>query len=253
MYYYIMEPAGNKALWQEKVKDTLGDLGIAGETVFPSPARTIEELATLGITKGYSTIVAVGSEKIVNKIVTAIINQDSNKDTVLGIIPEDYESKIAKRIGVHDYKEACQALKFRKLRTVNACCIEPNKYFMTEATIESVKPATAYLTMDEIQLSADFNKIIIKPGVKVEIKDLSYENKTSIKSLFNAFIGRKEDINDIYSSRFVSNEIKIETLEASLSVRVDDEIIAKTPIICRDMPRALKIVVARDIIIQEKR
>ena len=134
-----MEPAGNKASWQEKVKDTLGDLGIAGETVFPSPARTIEELASLGILKGYSTIVAVGSEKIVNKIVTALINQKSNKDTVLGVIPEDYTSKIAKRIGVSDYKEACQALKYRKLETVDACCIEPNKYFMTEAVIDSVK------------------------------------------------------------------------------------------------------------------
>ena len=250
MYYYIMEPAGNKSSWQEKVKDTLGDLGIAGETVTPSPARTIEELASLGIIKGYSTIVAVGSEKIVNKIVTALINQKSNKDTVLGVIPDDYDSRIAKRIGVHDYKEACQALKFRKLQTVDACCIEPNKYFMTEATIENPKPADAYLLMDKIQVGAKFSKITIKPGVKIEIEDSSGESKNNVKNFFSFLLGKKEEkqTNSIYSSLFYSQKVQIETPDNSYSVKVDDETIAKTPILLTHQPKALKIIVARETI-----
>ncbi|MEI6040524.1 MAG: hypothetical protein WCP93_04215 [Candidatus Berkelbacteria bacterium] len=250
MYYYIMEPASAKASWQEKVKDTLGDLGIAGETVFPSPARTIEELAALGIMKGYSTIVAVGSEKIVNKIVTAMINQNAGKDTVLGIIPEDYDSKIAKRIGVSDYKEACQALKFRKLKTIDICCIEPNKYFMTEAVIETTKTTEAYLAMDKIQAGIEFNKITIKPGIRLEINDFVEKKAPSIKNLFNAFIGRKQEVGpDIYSSLFHSDSFQIETPKTSLPVKVDDDIVAKTPIICHQENKALKIVVAKDNII----
>jgi diacylglycerol kinase family enzyme len=244
-----MEPASAKSNWQEKVKDTLGDLGIAGETVFPSPARTIEELAALGIMKGYSTIVAVGSEKIVNKIVTALINQKASSDTVLGVVPENYDSKIAKRLGINDYKEACQALKFRKLQTFDACCIEPNKYFMTEATIETDKSEDAYLTLDQIQVGAKFSKITIKPGLKIEINDSSIKKPTSIKNLFNVFIGRKPELTtDIYSSFFHTDKVQIETPDAALSIKVDGEIIAKTPVLCRHESNILKIIVARDTI-----
>jgi diacylglycerol kinase family enzyme len=247
-----MEPAGSKTSWQEKVKDTLGDLGIAGETVFPSPARTIEELAALGINKGYSTIVAVGSEKIVNKIVTALINQKSNKDTVLGVIPEDYTSKMAKRIGVTDYKEACLALKYRKLQTVDACFIEPNKYFMTEAYIESAKTADIYLTLDAVQVGASFNKITIKPGLRIEI-DEENKKQPSLRNMFNAFIGKKQvEEKNIYSSLFHTQTVQIETSGTPLSIKVDDEIIAKTPILCHQMSKALKIIVAKEIINQSE-
>jgi diacylglycerol kinase family enzyme len=243
-----MEPAGPKSAWQEKVKDTLGDLGIAGETVFPSPARTIEELASLGIIKGYSTIVAVGSEKIVNKIVTALINQKADKNTVLGVIPDDYSSKIAQRIGVRDYKEACQALKFRKLQTVDVCHIEPNKYFMTEATVESGKTIEAYIGLDNLQASASFNKITIKPGLKIEIDDLSAERKNSMKSFISSIFGKKIEIKDIYSSIFHGQQIQIETPRSPLALKVDGETVMKTPFLCHHRAKALKIVVARDII-----
>ena len=248
MYYYIMEPAGPKSAWQEKIKDTLGDLGIAGETVTPSPARTIEELASLGIIKGYTTIVAVGSEKIVNKIVTALINQKVGHDTVLGVIPDDFNSKIAKRLGVRDYKEACQALKFRKLQTVDTCFIEPNKYFMTEAIIESNKTADIYLTMDQVQVGASFNRITIKPGISIEIEDLSRPKTNSIKSFFNSLFGKKEISPDIYTSHFSSQTIQIETPGSPLSVKIDGEMVAKTPFICHHRAKALKIIVARETI-----
>lgn len=248
MYYYIMEPAGPKSAWQEKVKDTLGDLGIAGETVSPSPARTIEELASLGIIKGYTTIVAVGSEKIVNKIVTALINQKAGKDTVLGVIPDDYNSKIAKRIGVSDYKEACQTLKSRKLQTVDVCFVEPNKYFMTEAVIESSRSQEAYLTFDKIQAGVSFNKITIKPGLKVEINDFSEQTQDNFKKFISSIFGKKLVINDIYTSHFASNELQVETARTSVSLKVDGEIIAKSPFLCHHQPKALKIIVAKDTI-----
>ena len=251
MYYYIMEPTGSKSAWQEKIKDTLGDLGIAGETVYPSAARTIEELAALGIIKGYSTIVAVGSEKIVNKIVTALINQKADKDTVLGVIPEDYTSKMAQRIGVSDYKEACQALKFRKLQTVDVCFVEPNRYFMTEATIESVKTGQAYLTFDHIQASANFNKITIKPGLKIEIEDLGKQKQSSFFGIFSMFSKKPEITNDINSSVFHTEKAQIEVAKNQGSLIVDGETIARTPFICHQRAKALKIIVARDIINQD--
>lgn len=248
MYYYIMEPATGKSSWQEKVKDMLGDLGIAGETVTPSAARTIEELASLGVIKGYSTIVAVGSEKIANKVASALINQKSNKDTVLGIIPDDYTSRLAKRIGVTDFKDACQALKFRKLETVDACFVEPNKYFMTEATIENSHNSEAYLVMDMIQAGMPFDRIIIKPGLEITVEDSRYANIKSFANFFSRLFGKYEEVEDIFTSFFHTQEIKIDVPGNPLGLKVDGEIIAKTPIYCTQVPQALKIIVKRDTI-----
>lgn len=251
MYYYIMDPAAGKAVqWQEKVKSILGDLGIAGETVTPSPARTIEELASLGVVKGYSTIVAVGSQNLVNKIVTTLINQKEAQNTVLGIIPENYESTIAKRIRVKDLKDACDTLKYRKLETFDACFIEPNKYFVTEAVIESRKPIDAYLTTPHVKAGISFNRFVIKPGLKINIYD-SNTKEGSKKGIFGWLFGKKEE-SDIYTSFFQTNKFKLEVLDQTLPVKVDDYVISKTPIVCTNKNKALKIIVARDIIESNK-
>lgn len=247
MYYYIMEPAGRKtAVWQEKIKDILGDLGIAGETVMPSSARTIEELASLGVVKGYSTIVAVGSEKIANKVASAIINHKDNKDTVLGVVPDNFNSAIAQKIGVKDVKEACEALKFRKLQTVDACLVEPNKYFLTFATIENPRTFEIYLTLDTVKAGLPCHKITIKPGLKIIIDDFA-QTRPAAKKIFGWLFGKKEE-KDIYSSFFHSQKIRIDVIGKTLPVKADDEIIAKTPIICHNRPRALKLIVGRDTI-----
>jgi len=245
MYYYIMEPAGKKnSVWQEKVKDILGDLGIAGETVVPSSARTIEELTTLGLVKGYSTIVAVGSEKIVNKIVDCIVNQKEVKDVVLGIIPEDYESVMAKKIRVKDIREACNTLKQRKLETADVCLIEPNKYFLTEAVISSSRARDAYLITPEIKAGVVFNEIIIRPGLEIKIIDNSFSD--SKKGLLGWIFNKKAD--ERGTSSFHGTYAKIEALDGGAPVKVENEIIAKTPIVCYNRPKALKIISSRDTI-----
>lgn len=247
MYYYIIESAGKKSeVWQEKVKSILGDIGIAGETVTPSPARTVEELASLGIVKGYSTIVAVGSEKTANKIATAIINRHENNDVVLGVIPENYDTAIARKIRVKDLKHACETLKYRKLEVADACFIEPNKYFLTEATIDTIKTVDAYLKTDSIQAGFSFNRILIKPGLTVNVEDSSGGNTN--KSIFNWLLGKKKVSNDIHSSLFHDKKFKLETPGFSLPIISDGEIIAKTPIILQNRPKVLKIIIARDTI-----
>lgn len=249
MYYYIMETAGKKtAVWQEKVKDILGDLGIAGETVAPSPARTIEELAQLGVVKGYNTIVAVGSQKLLNKVASVIINQKENRDIVLGFIPEDYSGSLAKRINTKDTQSACLALKQRRLETIDACMVEPNKFFLTEAILENTTPTDIYLTIDSIKAGLPFNKISIKPGIELNIRDFSIKTKT--KNFFSFLFRKKEEepINDIYSSFFLCENLRIDSEDEILSVKADDDIIAKTPAIFHNRPKALKLIVSRDII-----
>jgi len=248
MYYYIMETAGKKtAVWQEKVKDILGDLGIAGETVAPSPARTIEELAQLGVVKGYNTIVAVGSQKLLNKVASVIINQKENRDIVLGFVPEDFTGSVAKKINVKDTQEACLALKQRRLETIDACMVEPNKFFLTEATIENSQAVDIYLTIDSLKAGLPANKITIKPGIALYVSDFSIKPKN--KGFLSFLFGKKtEETSDIYSSFFQCETLRVDSVDEILSIKADDEIITKTPAIFHNRPKALKLIVSRDII-----
>jgi diacylglycerol kinase family enzyme len=245
MYYYIIEPSkgqfGGRS--QEKIKDILGDLGIAGETVTPGSARTIEELAHLGVVKGYSTIVAVGSEALVNKIITVLATEKLAKDTVLGIVPSDYSSPLARHLGVTDIYSACNALKSRKLETVNLCLIEPNKYFLTEAVIESFFNKEIFFSMEGIKGKALTRQILIQPGLKVTLHDKSLEGGVTSKFIRWLF-GRKES--DIYTSSFMTHRIRFESEKENLPVKVSGEIVAKTPATFVNRGRILKIIVARD-------
>lgn len=236
-------PKGNLVKRQEKIKDILGDLGIAGETVTPSAARTIEELTHLGVMKGYSTIVAVGGESLVNKIINILVTQKISKDTVLGIIPNDFESMLAKKINVTDLRSACDALKFRKLETIDLCQIEPNKFFITQAVLENFRGRKILFAMDALTGTAQANHLIIKPGLNIFIYDKALEGN-AFSRLFNWLLGKKQI--DIYSSFFKTKRIRFEAENANLAIKVSGETIAKTPVTFYNRQRVLKIIVARD-------
>jgi len=233
---------------QEKIKDILGDLGIAGETVSPSAARTIEELTHLGIIKGYSTIVAVGPESLVNKVITVLATQKEAKDVVLGIIPDDFNSQIARKIGVKDLYAACEALKNRKLETVDLCLLEPNKYFLTDGTIETFFNQEIYFSIENLQGKALANKVIIKPGLEVFFYDKSLQG-SPLSSFWRWLFGKEKP--DIYSSFFKTKRLRIES-QNSLSLKVAGQTLAKTPLTLHNRSRLLKIIAARDRIKKEK-
>jgi len=244
MYYYIIEaPKGRFVQRNEKVKDILGDLGIAGETVSPSAARTIEELTHLGVIKGYSTIVAVGSESLANKVITALAAEKTSGELVLGIIPNDFTSALAKKIGASDLRSACEALKFRKLATIDICLIEPNKYFITNAQVIAPKNSEIYFSFEKIKGKALADNISIYPGLKIFFHDRNLEGGTSIK-FYNWLFGKKRE--DIFSSNFKTKRIRIESEKANLPVYVSGEIVAKTPVTFHNRSKVLKIIVARD-------
>ncbi len=245
MYYYIMDSpkdaAEKKA--QEKIKDYLGLLGIAGETVLVSPARSAEELTNMGLEKKYSTIVAVGGDRLVNKIASLI----QGTDIVLGVIPINASPIIQNIIGTNDIKQACENLRFRKLKEVNLAHIEPNKYYLTDALIINEKPFNTQITIDDFYFEAQATEINVDANLNLVIQDEA-TNNGFMKKLFG-FLGGKETQKNI--SSFHGKKIRINTSEL-LPVIVDGEIVAKTPIAVKIKQKALKIIIARDKIVETK-
>lgn len=241
MYYYLMEQPKTKYMirTQEIIRDTLRDFGITGETVTVSPARTTEELVEMGLSKKYSTIVAVGSDKHINKIATYL----QYSKCALGIIPISASMLIHQLIGTSDIKEACEILKYRKLKDVSLGLIEPNKYFITQIELQSFKPIETKITIMCTQTEGYYTTTPITELVVSRNLFVLLTDKTKGKGLFHSTLswlsGKKKPDNE--PSVLRGRRVKIETAEPH-PITMDGEIVAKTPIVVSIRPRVLKVI-----------
>lgn len=133
MYYYIINPASgggkiNKV--QDKLKERLKELGIAGEFAKSTGPGDIEKLTKMAIGKGYKTIVAVGGDGTINEIINAI----DGSNVALGIIPMGSSNELASMLGITEWQMACNILAARKVEEVDLGLID-DKLFVTAASI----------------------------------------------------------------------------------------------------------------------
>ena len=243
MFYYIIEltkdTGGIKFL--TKTKEMLGELGIAGEMVVPTSARPVEELTQIGLEKGYSTIVAIGSARLVNKIAAILQNLH---EVALGIVPTDKASPLHNLIGSRDVDSALQIIIKRQVKYVDLAVIEPNKFFLTKAQIFTPKPVNINFQIDDkIKGAAIVDEITIHSDLRTELK--KSENEGFLKKITSTFTHNEAKLN--VSEFFPRNKVEITTLRP-LPVIIDKEIVAKTPIYITTRSQVLKIIANNDII-----
>lgn len=235
MYYYIIDIPKNKSdrNQQERIKNILSLLGISGEIAKVSPARTVAELAAMGVEKGYSTIVAIGGDELVNQVASIIANTDS----VLGIIPVNASTSVTNLIGTNDVKKACEILQKRNLHPIDMACIEPSKRFLTQAMIESPRILQVQAEIDKYYLETQANKIIIDYNLGVH-----FINETQSGSWLKNLFGFSSSSKDSQShSFFPAHKLRLRTHEI-VPLKIGQITIAKTPIVAHQEPGVLKII-----------
>lgn len=249
MYYYLQESASNwnERKVQDKLKKLVGQFGIAGESVSPSPARTIDELVAIGLEKNYSTFVGVGDDLFLNKVASSIINQRDRfgaQRVVLGLVPTNLQGDIATWLGYRTIDEAASALKSRKVALMDVPVIEPSKYFIAPlrikgAAVFSIKLATPGYTIDTqaAALSIDRTMQVTISGAPVGSKIM-----TTLRHFFTG-----ETAQSAADSRLRSSTLRIETLD-TIPVYLNSEMIAKTPISLKIVPQALNLITERGTI-----
>lgn len=247
MYYYVFEhnQSGLSKGLGRNIKDLIAQTGIAGETVSPSPARTLEELTQIGIDKGYSTVVAVGSDSHANQVASALLRARHPQDQkiVFGVVPVDYkQGYLAELIGVNSLAAAIDSLKFRKLSELSVGAIDPNIYFILPAQISFAKTTSIQI------VAPDFETVLTATDVNIT-KDLlliAYDSNFTGSALARAWawLLGKQTAN---RSQTVLRQDKF-TIAAGDShpVTVAGQIVAKTPVSIRRARKALHFIVSRD-------
>jgi len=119
----------------------LTDLGLNGKIIRLGGIKNIKGTIQNEIRLGAKTIVAVGNNQTVNKIIGAIIDNDIYSDfqkkTLLGIVPIGNDNSIASSFGIKNEEEACNILLARWIEKIDLGLIG-DRYFLNETTIEGL-------------------------------------------------------------------------------------------------------------------
>lgn len=243
MYYYLLEQSPRLALprFRDQLIDMLTDQGIAGEMVTQSSLKTIDELLDIGVRKGYTTIVAVGSDGHIHRVISALMRRAMQERPVLGTIPLNPNSQVGQMLGIPQLKAALTALKVRRLAYANLVEVDPGKYILTQAEIHTQLPIAVEATVDQALVESRATDVIITGDCHLVLQDrLGGRSKASRALMWLLGVTPAEQTTSV----FHGNHLRLATSQP-IPIMVDGEVLAKTPVSVRAIRRALKIIVAR--------
>lgn len=178
MHVYIYDDYLNKHKYNRtinRLEIRLTDLGLNGKIIRLGGIKNIKGTIQNEIKLGAKTIVAVGNNQTINKIIGAIIDtdiySDFQKKTLLGIIPVGNDNTIASSFGIKNEEEACNILLARRVEKIDLG-LANNYYFLNQASIQS------FGTTLEID---DYSLEIVEKG-EVQVINLLSNPKENIKS-----------------------------------------------------------------------
>jgi len=178
MHVYIYDEYLNKAKYNRalnRLEIRLTDLGLNGKIIRLGGIKNIKGTIQNEIKLGAKTIIAVGNNQTVNKIIGAIIDTeiygDFQKKTFMGLVPVGDDNSIASSFGIKNIDDACNILLARRVEKIDLGLVG-NYYFLNQASIQS---AGTTLEIDDYTLE------IAERG-EVRIINLLSDQKEKIKS-----------------------------------------------------------------------
>lgn len=241
MHVYVYDDYLNKSKFNRIINRTeirLTDLGLNGKILRLSGIKNIKTAIQNEIRIGSKTIVAVGNNQTVNKIIGAIINDDIygdfQKKTLLGIIPIGPDNSIASSFGINGSDEACNILLARRVEKIDLG-LAGNHYFLNEASIESQGTTIEF---------GSYSLGTIEKG-EIKVINLLKEKNDDLKSsphdgVLDIFIKtRKKDKTSLKAKRFtISNP--------SEKLIVDGVLEINTPVVLDVLRNQINIIVGKD-------
>ena len=243
MYYYVLEgqSARKGQRFRERLTDLATDVGIAGEMVVQSSLKSVSDLLDVGIRKGYTTMVAVGSDAHISRVITALMQRKPTDRPVLGTVPTDKTSSIGLMLGIPSLRHALQALKLRHLAYATLAEIDPRKFLLTSASIVARRAVSFEVTVDAARLEVMATRVTVTGDGHVEIHNRHAEG-TMLTRGVTWLIGATLEARA--TSLLQGRRIRVST-NPPLPLTYEHETLAKTPVVLEIRRRALKIVIAR--------
>jgi diacylglycerol kinase family enzyme len=240
MYLYIYDSYLNQPKYApllSKIEQRVTDLDIKGRIARLSILKNLKELITDAVKDGVKTVVAIGDDQTFAKVINVI----ADLDVVLGLIPIDDKSKIAKILGIAPREFACDVVSGRIIKKLDLGKIN-NQYFMYSAEIVDA-PVT--ITCDNFQISPTTERHTIQVcnfGQLIAASDpTDGKMEAIITPMRTGWTGSSKAITPTI---LPFTKININSAgDEPVTILTDEQMIMKTPAKIEIVPGRLKVIV----------
>lgn len=253
MYYYIFDVCQCKNKVQaEKIKDYLAFLGIGGEYVFPSQARTAAELVRDALSRDFSTIVAIGNDALINNVATELVGERA----AFGIVPLNASESINQLVNGFDWRQAASNLRYRKIKEIKLGQMENGRHFLTEVQLDVSGAANVTLEFDTFIAQSKVKRLVIsnlnpnQDKTKLDLLDIYMSSEGSsngsiVKRFLKYFDGNLKDPS-LSNSFFQAKRVRIFS-QKNLNFTIDREAVGNTPQLICTSPKPLRLIINREV------
>jgi diacylglycerol kinase family enzyme len=195
MYCYLYDDfiQGNKRFEKELalIENRLTDLGINGKISRLALFRNAEEMIRDEIDKGVTTVVVLGNDDTVRKVLNVVVESQ----VVFGMIPLGPKNQLAELLGIPEGVAACDILSARRLETIVIGTVNGRKFitginvpqFRAEITFEEkfrVFPtSTAELEIRNLVGASNPSEGMLQAVIRADVKRGIFQRSTKEESI----------------------------------------------------------------------
>jgi len=253
MYYYIFDIRQCKNKTQaERIKDYLSELGIGGEFVYPSQARTAKELVRDALGRDFSTIVVIGSDNLISEVAQELVGEKA----AFGIIPLNASNSINDLVSGQDWHHAAKNLRFRKIRELHLGCFENGHHFLTSTSVSISNPINLTLEFDHYIAQSRVSKLLISnlssesddrvAALKIEMVSENENEKNFIGKIFR-YLDNSSNNPEIKKSLIHCHRLRIFS-QKKVNFIINNQVVAVTPQLITISPKKLRLIVNREVV-----
>ena len=238
---FLSEKKYNNSL--SKIETRITDLGLNGKIIRLNILKNITGSIDGEIKRGAKTLIAVGNNHTLNKVLNAICNSNHPEALKIPIfiIPIGKENnEIATNLGISNFNSACEILSSRRIEEINTVMVN-DFYFLSEARINTIGT--------KIEIDKNYTIELIEKG-SIIINNLILNQKESPENIschpnddkIELFIKSKKEKN--VKSVFSFDKILIENRNKNLVLDKSEEI--KTPATITMSSKKIRLIIGKN-------
>lgn len=227
-----------------KIESRLFELGIQGKSEKLTILKSMRDLAEAAIKRGADTLIVVGDDQTVSKLIGLI----AQYDVVLGIIPLGKDLRIAEYLGIPEGVKACDTLSTRIVERIDLGKANET-FFLSFLEVAAAK---------ELFLDFDGGAYSLETGSTphtVSVYNFGMLGKDPRDGLLEIVVrpAEREQKKSGFRKRHERNvtilpmkKVRVKSFASSVPVHADGQTVLKTPVTVTVVPKKLRVIVGKD-------
>ncbi len=230
-----------------KIETRITDLGLNGKIIRLNPLNSISSIVTSELKLGAKTIIGLGNNNTLSKIINTIANsnfQDLNNSITIGFIPIDNNNSLATCLGINSISTACDIISNRRIKNINLGVVNNNNYFFTEAVIKNKDSIIEINENYTLETKNKGNTRIIN----LPLSPIPVSTNSSNENKLKLFIEQKDS--SLFKQEKIQNSLiyfnKVRILNDSEPLVLDNCIPIKNPTDISMSDRKIKLIIGKN-------